>query len=255
MDEEEAEDLLKLQHEMEIAMVELRDSEHYRKLRNQLQVDNLLKNEFSRLSWIRKASADGFSTLDKIKVDHLDVKPIPDDRIRSVVANTAFKENFLFYLCFSWRKCKKLDNLQKKLEARAFSQMQLTDEILRLEKEIIHAVASNVVQKDCGLRKVMEHASSNANDGEIARLKDEIKFLSVNWEMKNTEFESQLEKHWTTDQELKKRVLKLEFCLQEAHSQIRKLQKMEEKREISLKELRDQITTMKITKEYFRVPT
>ncbi|KAJ0980537.1 hypothetical protein J5N97_008792 [Dioscorea zingiberensis] len=48
MDEEDAEELLRLQHEMEIATKELRDSEHYCKLRNQLEGDSLLKNEFSR---------------------------------------------------------------------------------------------------------------------------------------------------------------------------------------------------------------
>ena len=36
----------------------------------------------------------------------------------------------------------------------------------------------------------------------------------------------QLEKQRRTDQELKKRVLKLEFCLQESRSQIRKLQRV-----------------------------
>lgn len=36
----------------------------------------------------------------------------------------------------------------------------------------------------------------------------------------------QLEKQRRTDQELKKRVLKLEFCLQEARSQTRKLQRV-----------------------------
>lgn len=37
---------------------------------------------------------------------------------------------------------------------------------------------------------------------------------------------SQLEKHRRADQELKKRVLKLEFCLQEARAQTRKLQRV-----------------------------
>lgn len=39
-------------------------------------------------------------------------------------------------------------------------------------------------------------------------------------------FMEQLEKHRRADQELKKRVLKLEFCLQEARAQTRKLQRV-----------------------------
>ncbi|KAM0948403.1 hypothetical protein DsansV1_C06g0059031 [Dioscorea sansibarensis] len=148
-----------------------------------------------------------------------------------------------------------VDLLQKNLEAREFSQVQLKDEILRLEKKITHAVASNATQIDGDLRKVMEVVSSNktetmdtllnAKDGGIPRLRDELKFLSENQKLKTIELESQLEKHQATDQELKKRVQKLEFSLQEARSQIRRLQKMEEKRENTLKELRDQISTMK----------
>ncbi|KAF5202385.1 hypothetical protein FRX31_008028 [Thalictrum thalictroides] len=37
---------------------------------------------------------------------------------------------------------------------------------------------------------------------------------------------NQLEKHQRADHELKKRVLKLEFCLQEARSHTRKLQRV-----------------------------
>lgn len=39
-------------------------------------------------------------------------------------------------------------------------------------------------------------------------------------------FKTQLEKQRRADQDLKKRVLKLEFCLQEARSQTRKLQRV-----------------------------
>lgn len=44
--------------------------------------------------------------------------------------------------------------------------------------------------------------------------------------MFNILFSQQLEKQRRADQELKKRVLKLEFCLQEARSQTRKLQRV-----------------------------
>ena len=92
-------------------------------------------------------------------------------------------------------------------------------------------------------------------DDEIAKLKDEIKIMSAHWKLKTKElesqvklswfacvmlihaclflvvgscicFKSQLEKQRRADQELKKKVLKLEFCLQEARSQTRKLQRV-----------------------------
>jgi hypothetical protein len=41
---------------------------------------------------------------------------------------------------------------------------------------------------------------------------------------------------------LKKKVLKLEFCLQEARSQTRKLQRKGERRDMEIKEIRDLIS-------------
>ncbi|KAG1327616.1 nuclear envelope-associated protein 2 [Cocos nucifera] len=144
-----------------------------------------------------------------------------------------------------------LDNLQKDLQARELSQRQLKDEVLRIEKEIMNAVAIAGAKKDCELRKILAEASPknfeniskllDAKDAEIARLRDEIRILSAHWKHKTKELESQLEKHRRADQELKKRVLKLEFCLQEARSQTRKLQRMGEKRDKAIKELRDQL--------------
>ncbi|KAK9100279.1 hypothetical protein Scep_023709 [Stephania cephalantha] len=58
------------------------------------------------------------------------------------------------------------------------------------------------------------------------------------------EIVSMMEKFKKTDQELKKRVLKLEFWVQEARSQNRKLQRGE-RREKDLKELRDQLAMKK----------
>ncbi|KAK4402089.1 Nuclear envelope-associated protein 2, partial [Sesamum angolense] len=75
----------------------------------------------------------------------------------------------------------------------------------------------------------------------IAKLRDEIRVMSAHWKLKTKELESQLEKHRRADQELKKKVLKLEFCLQEARAQTRKLQRMGERRDKALKELRDQL--------------
>ncbi|KAF0923141.1 hypothetical protein E2562_003358 [Oryza meyeriana var. granulata] len=144
-----------------------------------------------------------------------------------------------------------LDLLQKDLEAREYSQRQLKDEVLRIETDIMDAVAKVGSNKDNELLKILSDVSPrnidnlnkllNAKDAEIARLRDEIRILSAHWTNKTKELESQLEKQKRTDQELKKRILKLEFCLQESRSQIRKLQRAGEKRDKQLKELKDQL--------------
>ncbi|KAM7481858.1 hypothetical protein LguiB_006441 [Lonicera macranthoides] len=146
-----------------------------------------------------------------------------------------------------------LDLLQKDLQAREFSQKQLKDEVLRIEHDIMQALAKAGESKDCELRKILEEVSPRnfqninklltAKDEEILKLRDEIRIMSAHWKLKTKELESQLEKHRRADQELKKRVLKLEFCLQEARSQTRKLQRMGERRDKAIKELRDQLST------------
>ncbi|KAM0954575.1 hypothetical protein DsansV1_C01g0012511 [Dioscorea sansibarensis] len=145
-----------------------------------------------------------------------------------------------------------LNHLQKDLETRELSQKQLKDEVMRMEEEIMHAISKSGANKDCKLMKIFDEVSAknienlqkhlNSKDEEIAKLRDEIRFLSAHWKHKTKELESQLEKHRRADQELKKRIVKLEFCLQEARSQTRKLQRvMGERRDKALKELRDQI--------------
>ncbi|KAJ4956083.1 hypothetical protein NE237_012866 [Protea cynaroides] len=144
-----------------------------------------------------------------------------------------------------------LDHLQKDLQAREVSQKQLKDEVLRIEQEIMEAIAKAGSIKDCELRKILDEISPKnfekinrlltAKDEQISKLRDEIRIMSTHWKLKTEQLESQLEKHRRADQELKKRVLKLEFCLQEARSQTRKLQRMGEKRDRALKELRDQL--------------
>lgn len=151
------------------------------------------------------------------------------------------------------RLAEQLDKLQKDLQARESSQKQLKDEVRRVERDIMEAVAKAGVNKDCELRKLLEEVSPknvekmnrllSAKDEEIAQLRDEISILSAHWKLKTKELETQLEKLRKADQELKKRVLKLEFCLQEARSQTRKLQRVGERRDKAIKELRDQIAT------------
>ncbi|XP_058076706.1 nuclear envelope-associated protein 2-like isoform X2 [Magnolia sinica] len=129
-----------------------------------------------------------------------------------------------------------LDHLQKDLEAREASQKQLKDEVLKIEEGIMLAVTKAGVFKDQELMKILEEdilkdfgsikKHLNAKDEEISRLRDEIGVMSAQWKLKTKELESQLEKHRRSDQEIKKRVLKLEFCLQEARSQVRKLQRV-----------------------------
>ncbi|XP_024439204.2 nuclear envelope-associated protein 2 isoform X2 [Populus trichocarpa] len=144
-----------------------------------------------------------------------------------------------------------LDNLQKDLQARESSQRQLKDEVMRIEHDIMRAISQAGDSKDCELRKLLDEVSPKnfdkmnkilvVKDEEIAKLKDEIRVMSTHWKLKTKELESQLEKQRRADQELKKRVLKLEFCLQEARAQTRRLQRMGERRDKALKELRDQI--------------
>ncbi|KAL8171787.1 hypothetical protein V2J09_023591 [Rumex salicifolius] len=149
-----------------------------------------------------------------------------------------------------------LNNLQKNLEARESTQKQLKDEVARVEHDIMQTIAKAGSNKECELMKILDEVSPknlekmnrllSAKDEEIGRLRDEIKILSAHWRFKTMELESQLEKHRKADQELKKRVLKLEFCLQEARSQTRKLARMGERRDKAIKELRDQLATKQL---------
>uniref|UniRef100_A0A7N0U735 Uncharacterized protein n=1 Tax=Kalanchoe fedtschenkoi TaxID=63787 RepID=A0A7N0U735_KALFE len=150
-----------------------------------------------------------------------------------------------------------LDLLQRDLQARELSQNELRDEVLRVEQEIKEAVSTACINKDSELLKLLEeivpknHENINRlfshKDDEIARLKDEIRIMSMHWKLKTKELESQVEKHLKADQDLKKRVLKLEVCLHESQSQNRKLQKMGERRDKALKELKAQLSTKERT--------
>ncbi|GAB2277323.1 hypothetical protein Dimus_012031 [Dionaea muscipula] len=146
------------------------------------------------------------------------------------------------------RLAEQLDNLQNELQAREFSQKQLKDEVVRVEHDIMEAIAKTGVNKDSELRKVLDEVSPmnletmnqllTTKDEEIVNLKDEMRILSATLK----EIESQFEKHRRADQDLKKRVLKLEFSLQESRSQTRKLQRIGERRDKVIKELKDQLS-------------
>ncbi|KAI3695025.1 hypothetical protein L1987_78013 [Smallanthus sonchifolius] len=148
-----------------------------------------------------------------------------------------------------------LDLLRQDLETRESSQKQLKDEVMRVEHDIMQALAKSGANNNSELRRILDEVSPrnldkmnkllSVKDEEIAKLRDEIRVTSAHWMLKTKDLEAQLEKHRRADQDLKKRVLKLEFCLHEARAQTRKLQRMGERRDKALKELRDELSTAK----------
>lgn len=146
-----------------------------------------------------------------------------------------------------------LSDLQQELRLRENSQKQLKDEVERLESEVKVAVTRVAARKDLEMKNSLEELSiknaeqlskhMSAKDEEIGRAREEIKLLSAQLRIKAQELEAQVEKHRVADQDLKKRVLKLEFWLQDARTQTRKLQRIAEKRERELKDLRAQLAS------------
>ncbi|KAL9272876.1 Nuclear envelope-associated protein 2-like protein [Drosera capensis] len=150
------------------------------------------------------------------------------------------------------RLAEQLNNLQDELQARESLQNQLRDEVTRVKNDMTEVVEKAGVIKGLELQKVCDEVSFKsfekmikllaAKDEEITKLKDDIRVLSVDWRIKTKEMESQIEKHRRADHELKRRVIKLEFCLQETRSQTRKLLRAEERRDKTMKELKDELT-------------
>ncbi|XP_078443520.1 nuclear envelope-associated protein 2-like [Wolffia australiana] len=142
--------------------------------------------------------------------------------------------------------------LQKDLEERERSQHLLKGEVLRIEKVMMEAMAEAGSSKELDLRRILEEISPKnveilnknllSKDEEIRRLRDEIRFISAHWKHKTKELEGQLERQRRADQELKKRVVKLEFCLHEMRVQTRRLQRISDKREKEQRELKEQIS-------------
>lgn len=95
-----------------------------------------------------------------------------------------------------------LDKLQKDLHVRESSQKQLKEEVLRIEHDIMQAVAKAGANKDCELRKLLDEVSPKnvekinkiliVKDEEIAKLRDEIRIMSAHWKLKTKELESQV---------------------------------------------------------------
>ncbi|KAJ0237690.1 Nuclear envelope-associated protein 3 [Hirschfeldia incana] len=170
-----------------------------------------------------------------------------------------------------------LENLQKELKARESSQKQLRDEVLKVEGDIMRVVASEFRTKenydlDEDSPKNFERINRllKVKDDEIARLRDELKIISAHWRFKTQELEDQVktthafsfsffcgffmpvfcfmeqvENQRRINQELKKKVLKLEFCLGETRIQTRKLHKIGERNDVAIQELKKQLAAKK----------
>lgn len=95
-----------------------------------------------------------------------------------------------------------LHRLQKDLQAREFSQKLLKDEVLRIEHDIMQAVAKAEANKDCEVRKLLDEFSPKnlekmnkllvVKDEEIAKLRDEVRIMSAHWKLKAKDLESQV---------------------------------------------------------------
>ena len=87
------------------------------------------------------------------------------------------------------RLVEQLHSLQKDLLARESSQKQLKDDVLRIEHDIMEALAkAEVSPKNFDkMNKLLL-----VKDEEIAKLKDEIKIMSAHWKLKTMELESQV---------------------------------------------------------------
>ncbi|KAF8038579.1 hypothetical protein BT93_B1192 [Corymbia citriodora subsp. variegata] len=94
-----------------------------------------------------------------------------------------------------------LNNLQKDLQTREYSQKQLREEITKTEHDIMEALAKSDLSKDSELRKLLDVGSpkniENINkllvvkDEEIGKMRDEIRIMSAHWKLKAKDLESQ----------------------------------------------------------------
>ena len=96
-----------------------------------------------------------------------------------------------------------LNLLQKDLKARESSQTELKYEVLRMEQDIMQAVAKAGSSGDRELRRILDEVAAprnfdkinkllSAKDEEILNLKREIHILNTHWELKSKELESQV---------------------------------------------------------------
>lgn len=154
---------------------------------------------------------------------------------------------------YAMKLSQQLMDLQQELHKREGSQKHLKEEVEKMESEMKLAVTKMFNRKESQLQGSMEELTAkNADqlvkhltvkDEEIVRQREELRLLSAQLKMKARELESQMENHQSADHDLKKRVVKLEFWLQQARNQSRKLQRIAEKKEKELKDLRAKLTS------------
>jgi len=113
-----------------------------------------------------------------------------------------------------------LSLLENDPQSREHSQILLRGEVKPNEREVM--VLPPTSTKDNKIAR----KSDNIRGDVFVRFTEEVKFLSMHWKHTTNEFQSQMEKHQRNDLELKKRVFKLELCLQETRAQMRKLQRV-----------------------------
>ena len=100
------------------------------------------------------------------------------------------------------RLAEQLDKLQEDLQVRESSQKKLKDEVRRVQHDIMQTVVKAGVRKDLELRQALSEDSLknfeeinrllSQKDQEIAKMRDEIKALSVHWKLETQELETQV---------------------------------------------------------------
>ncbi|CAN8269631.1 unnamed protein product [Cochlearia groenlandica] len=202
-----------------------------------------LKEFRLELDFTKKTAEESGKSAQSTKIQCAMLKTQLDDKTRSLRE----QEDRLASL---WHQ---LNNLQRDMSLRDCSEKQLREVFTRIEREIKEAIAKDVISStNRAIHKLREDASTmdlesmnglvEAKDEAITKLKDEIRLMSGHWKHKTKELESQVEKQRRTDKDMKKKVLRLEFCLQETRSQTRKLQRRGERRDNEIKEIRDLIS-------------
>ncbi|KAJ4755252.1 hypothetical protein LUZ62_089657 [Rhynchospora pubera] len=86
------------------------------------------------------------------------------------------------------------------------------------------------------------HYTFTAKEREVAKLMKNFRMLSAYWRCKIKDLEAKLEMNRSLDEELKKKVLKLEDSLQQSQSQLLILRKIEAKRDETIEQLARSIT-------------
>lgn len=95
-----------------------------------------------------------------------------------------------------------LDLLQKDLQSRESSQKQLKDDVMRVEHDIMQALAKSGANNNSELRRILDEVSPrnlekmnkllSDKDEEIAKLREEIRVTSAHWKLKTKDLESQV---------------------------------------------------------------